>query len=708
MAVLSKIRERSIFLIIVIAMALFAFVLGDLFKYQKSDNLVGEIDGEPISREQFSKEVELYKTRTNNKSSQIQAAKSVWGNIVREKIYQKQLSNAGIVVGEEDVWSNIIEMPYIKNSLLFKNDAGLFDEEKFKEFLVTLKENAQTNPNDTQWASWLETEKSIKRNLEQSIYTGLIKNGINTTLNEGKNHYVDQTTKSNIEFVYVPFRAAPDSIFKITDSEIMAYVNDRKKDFQVEASRDLIYVKFDITPTKEDEDAVKTEVASLLNDKEEYSSAAKSAVKILGFKNTTDDKLFFNENSSDIIYSDALLTKDKLPNDVADNIINAKEGDVVGPYKDKDYYKLTKIKEFKTMPDSVKASHILISFKGALRSTDQKTEAQAKKMVDSLYKLVKNNKKKFAEVAKTISVDKGSGAKGGELDWFVYTSMVPEFRDFVFLNKKGETGIIKSSFGYHIVRIDGQKNFSKAVKAVTFGRKIEASENTENDVFEKAETFTSDVSSGKNFRTQAIDNKYVVMPATGIKVLNETLSGLKNQRQIINWAFKNDTKVNSIKRFDTDNGYVVVQLSKSYDKGLMSVSQARNKVRRILLEQKKADYIKKEMGDMSLADVAKKFKTTVKSSLAVSLASPLIPSVGRSLGLIGAINASKEGDILRGVKDKTGVFIVKITKRDAATALSNYDAFRKQIFAKLQLSSVKMYNALEKETEIVDNRALYY
>ncbi len=111
---------------------------------------------------------------------------------------------------------------------------------------------------------------------------------------------------------------------------------------------------------------------------------------------------------------------------------------------------------------------------------------------------------------------------------------------------------------------------------------------------------------------------------------------------------------------------------------------------------------------MSLADVAKKFKTTVKSSLAVSLASPLIPSVGRSLGLIGAINASKEGDILRGVKDKTGVFIVKITKRDAATELSNYDAFRKQIFAKLQLSSVKMYNALEKETEIVDNRALYY
>ncbi|MCF6214025.1 MAG: peptidylprolyl isomerase [Flavobacteriaceae bacterium] len=708
MAVLSKIRERSIFLIIVIAMALFAFVLGDLFKYKRSDNLVGEIDGEPISREQFSKEVELYKTRSNNKSSQIKAAKTVWNNIVREKIFQKQLRNAGIVVGEEDVWRSIIEMPYINGSPLFKNDAGLFDEEKFKEFLVTLKENAETNPNDKQWAGWLETEKNIKRNLEQSIYTGLIKNGISTTLDEGKNYYFDQVTKSDIEYVYVPFRNVPDSIFKITDSEVMSYIKDRKEQFQVEASRDLIYVNFDILPTKEDEDVVKLEVSNLINDKEEYSSAAKTTVKVLGFKNTTDDKSFFNENNSDLTYSEDLLSKDKLPKIIADKILSAKVGDIIGPYKEDGYYKLTKIKAFKQMPDSVKASHILISYRGALRSTDQKTEAQAKKVVDSLFKLVKNNKRKFAEVAKTMSLDKKSGAKGGELKWFQYGTMVSKFRDFVFLNKKGKIGIVKTKFGYHIIRIDNQKSFKKAYIVTTFGRKIEASENTENDVFEKAETFTSNVSGGKNFVKQARGKNYTVKPVSGVKILDETFTGLKNQRQIINWAFKKDTEIGGIKRFDTDNGYIVVQLNSSYKKGLMSVQQARIRVKRILLEQKKAAYIKKEMGEMPLAAIATKFKTSIRSSLAVSLASPLIPSVGRSLGLVGAINASKAGDILRGVKGKTGVFAVKIIKRETAVKLPNYDAFRKQIFAKLQLSSVKMYDALKNETEIVDNRALYY
>ena len=153
----------------------------------------------------------------------------------------------------------------------------------------------------------------------------------------------------------------------------MSYVKKHKKEFQVEASRDLVYVKFDINPTKEDEDLIKKEVANLLYDKEEYSSAAKASIKILGFKNTTNDKAFFTENSSDIVYSDDFLKRTRLPKLVADSILNAKEGDVIGPYKERDYYKLTKVKAFRQMPYSVKATQIIISFNGALRSTDTKT-----------------------------------------------------------------------------------------------------------------------------------------------------------------------------------------------------------------------------------------------------------------------------------------------------------------------------------------------
>lgn len=708
MAVLSKIRERSIFLIIIIAMALFAFVLGDLFKYRKSSNLIGEVNGDPITREEFSKEMDLFKSRSGDKASQIQSAKAVWNSIISEKIFNKQLNDAGIVIGEEDVWNTIVNLPYIQSSPLFQNEAGLFDEEKLKEYLVTLKENAATNPKDTQWAGWILTEQSVKRNLEQNIYTSLVINGINSTLFEGKNYYNDQTTKSDIEYVFVPFNTIPDNQFKISDSEVKSYVNDREKQFQVEASRDLSFVKFDISPTLEDEEFVRKDVANMLNDKDEYSTAAKSTIKILGFKNTTNDKLFLTENNSDLSFSDDYLIKLQLPLTVADTILNAQKGDIVGPYKDGGFYKLSKIKDFKQIPDSVKASHILISFSGALRSTEQRTEAAAKIMADSIFALVKNDNNKFTDIAKAVSYDKGSGAKGGELGWFDYGAMVAEFRDFAFINKKGDVGVVKSSFGYHIIRIDDQKNFQKAIKMVTFGRKIEASEKTENAIFEKAETFTSNVTASKNFRQKAKESGYEVNSISGVKMMDESISDIKNQRTIVNWAFKKDTKVGNIKRFDTEDGYLVVQLDKAQEKGLMDLSLASIGVRRILFEQKKAEYITKGMGTMSLTDIAAKYKVSVLSSLAVSLASPVIPSVGRSIGLIGAINASKPGDILRGVKDNSGIYAVKIIKREAPTELTNYDSFRKQLFSKLQLSSYKLYNALEKESKIVDNRGLYY
>lgn len=89
MAVLSKIRERSMFLIIIIGLALFAFVLdpstlGDFFNSSKV-NEIGEVNGESISREEFSAAIETYKQQAGNGVSEMQASKTVWDNIVRKK-----------------------------------------------------------------------------------------------------------------------------------------------------------------------------------------------------------------------------------------------------------------------------------------------------------------------------------------------------------------------------------------------------------------------------------------------------------------------------------------------------------------------------------------------------------------------------------------------------------------------------------------------
>jgi peptidyl-prolyl cis-trans isomerase D len=208
MAILSKIRDRSMFLILIVGLALFAFVLDpssiQQFFSSTKTNSIGEVNGENIDREEFAKLVENYKTQSGGRVSQMQAVNAVWNNLVGEKIFQSQLEQAGIVVGEKDIWDAMVSLPEIQNSPLFKNEAGLFNEEKLKEYIANMKVDAEAG-NSEAWLNWLETEKSIKQNLERQAYTTLVSAGLGASLKEGERDYFYQNIKMDAKFVYVPY-----------------------------------------------------------------------------------------------------------------------------------------------------------------------------------------------------------------------------------------------------------------------------------------------------------------------------------------------------------------------------------------------------------------------------------------------------------------------------------------------------------------------
>jgi len=713
MAILSKIRERSIFLIIIIGLALFSFVLSGLFKSSNSifngtKSNIGEVNGNSISRQEFAKKVDILKSNSGNRLSQIQAVNSVWDNLVRQKIYQTQLNNAGIVIGEKEIWDAIVSMPFIRNNRLFKNKVGLFDENRLKEYLATIQENAKNNPNDTQWSSWLSTESKIRQSLRETTYNNLVLSGLEATLKEAKESYLDKNTKVNAQFVILPYKSIADSLVKISDSEIKEYVIKHKNEFKVDATRDLSYVKFMVKPSKEDDLAVKNAVAKLLNDSEEYSTAAKTTVKVIGFKNTKDDEKFLEENNSDTPLNKSYFSKSRLPKQIADKVFNGKKGDVIGPYKENGFYALTKIVDFKQLPDSVKAKHILISYAGASRSSSNRTEAQAKVTADSILKVVIKNKSKFGVIAKELSADKGSTSKGGSLGWFSYTTMVPTFRDFVFFHKAGKIGIVKSQFGYHIIYIEKQKGSKKAVQLATFTRKVEASDNTENKIFQEVETFASNLASGKDINELAKGLKLEVRSVVGVKALDENIQGLKNQRTIVNWAFKKKREIGNIKRFDLGDGYTVVVLNNKREKGLQTVGQARYKVTPILRKAKKAKILVKRMTDKTLNNIAKSNNTVVKSTQAISLASPVIGGVGRETGVIGAMISAKTGTLIKDVIGNKGVYAIKVIKKEIPVKLDNYNALRFRLQTNLMSNSYLIYATLKDASTIEDNRALFY
>ncbi|MFV0248483.1 MAG: peptidylprolyl isomerase [Tenacibaculum sp.] len=702
MAILSKIRERSLFLIIVVGLALFAFVLdpstiGDFFNASKV-NEIGKVNGQSISRREFSEALETYKQQTSGRVSEMQAAKNVWNNLLRQKIYQTQLENAGITVGETDILNALIESSGVQNQQRFQTN-GLFDKDKFTEFLALIKAE-----NTGEWKAWQNYMKSVKNNLEKSTYDNLVASGLGASLKEGEAKHLADNTKIFGNYIYVPYASINDSLVNTSKSEVKSYIKNHSEKYQVEASRDIKFVKFEVKPTDQDQQSIKMEVAGLIEDFELDGTPFK------GFKNISDYSNFFQENNADFAIEPKFIYKSEVPQIIADSVFKAKQGSVFGPYKDQNYFKLSKITQIAQLPDSVQARHILIPFTGA-RSADPnitKSEEDAKKMADSLLAVVKQNPSKFADLAKELSSDKGSATKGGFYDWFTYNRMVAEFRDFVFEGKKNDVGVVKTIFGFHVIRIENQKNFQKVVKLASFGKAIEASEATENRAFQNAEMFAQNLAQGKDYNQIVKDNNLKSLLAVGLKSLDENVPNLGKERELVSWVFDKKVKVNDFKRFDVESGFVVAVLTNKTEKGLMPVEKAITPVRPILINDKKAQIIKGKMNGISLDEISKSSGEIIRTASSISLQSPTLSGVGYEPKIVGAMLTAKKDKVYNHLQGDKGVYAFVVKKRELPTALPNYDTYRKRIANQRKNKSFQIFEALKKASKIENKLSSFY
>jgi peptidyl-prolyl cis-trans isomerase D len=704
MAILSKIRERSMFLIIIIGLALFAFVLdpstlGDFFTSSKV-NEVGEVNGETISTKEFAEALDQYKQQSGSSVSEMQAAKAVWNNILRKKIYKNQLDEAGITVGEQDVWNEIINAPSVSNNQQFQNEVGMFDEAKFKQFLADTKAN-----NKDLWSAWSKYMNQIKDNAETNTYNKLVTAGLGASLKEGETEYLIENTKLSGQFVYVPYASVADSLVQIKKSEIVTYIKENESQYKVEATRNISYVKFDIKATPEDEAAIKQNVNNLIEDSSDRNNDAR-----VGLKNSTNYKDFLAENSSDIDLDLGYKFNTSINQTVANEIFSGNKGDVFGPYKDQGFFKISKITEISKMPDSVRASHILIPYIGSQSATPDviRTKEQAEKLADSILTVVNRRGGKFTNLAKEFSSDKVSGAKGGDLDWFNYNRMTPAFRDYAFANKKGSIGVVATPFGFHVIKVDEIKNRQLVLKLATFARKIAPSEATENNIFLKAEQFALAISKATDYSILAKENNYNLRQAVGLKVLDENVPGLGNEREVVSWAFNGDSDEGSFHRFDLEGSYVVAVVTAKSKKGLMSVEKAVNTVRPILLNKKKAALISNRLQGNSLQEIAKVNSTTVRTANNVDLKSSSLSGVGSEPKVAGAMYSAELDKLYSSILGSRGVFSFVLNKRELPTALPNYEASRNKIAQSRKRMTFKIYEAIKNVSEIEDNRANMY
>ena len=706
MAVLNKIRQRSVFLIIIIALALFSFVLADLFRNggaisQKAENAIATINGKDIDRTEFAKKVELASRSFGGGTSSIQAVNYVWNQEVRETVFEEQFEELGIIAGEDQV--NLLLEESLATNPTFQNEAGVFDKAKMQEYVANVKATSKEA-----YQQWLDFEVDVSKRAKEQTYLNMIKAGVGSTLKEGELEYKMENDNVDIKYVQFPFSGIEDTKVEVSDAEIKSYIDKHADQYKAEPSRSIHYVLFNEVASAEDENQVKSEIASLLEDKVEFNAATKGTDSVFGFRNTDNVKEFVNQHSA-LKFEDSFKFKKDLPSAVADTLYNLGIGDVYGPYKDGDYIKISKIVAQKQIPDSVQASHILVSWQGlGTAGETERTKEEAKVLADSILKVTKADKTKFADLAKEYSADNSNKDKGGDLGYFTPGRMVPAFDKYCFENKIGDQGVVETQFGYHVISIEDQKNEQRAVQVATVAQKIEPSEKTINNIFTETTKFQISAKD-KNFEEVAKGSELAVRPVNNIKELDENIPGLGAKRAIVQWAFNEDSKVGDIKRFDVPEGYAVVQLTAKADKGAMTVADASPTVKPILLKEKKAEMLKSKISGASLDAIAQGQGQTVKVASALNMKTPTISGAGTEPKVVGTAFALEVGKISSPIVGNNGVYVIEVTKKTPASGLDDYKSYASQLTKSQEGAvSTKVFEALKEAAEIEDKRSKFY
>ena len=338
MAVLGQIRKRSIFLIIVIGMALFAFVISGVFTSNGgfgSNKPIGEINGEEIDYETFNMMVEQAQNAYG--LNILNAVNLAWDQGIKNQALLQELDKLGIDAGKDQLEQIISSDQSIVLNPLFQNEIGLFDFNKFSSYISQLKSS-----NPTLYDQWRFQELNIISLAKQKIYFDLIRSSVIYTDVESNIQYHLENDKVNIEYLRIPYDEIPDSIIQIKDSEIFSYLKNNRDSYEKGEFRKVDYVFIPDAASSIDENNLRTGLEQLRDGFSQLNPVSNTIEDIIGFKDVNDYSEFI-EIYSDVRWDSIFKTKQEISGDFSDILFGLRKGEVFGPYRDGNTFKISRM-----------------------------------------------------------------------------------------------------------------------------------------------------------------------------------------------------------------------------------------------------------------------------------------------------------------------------------------------------------------------------
>ena len=713
MATLEKIRKRAGFLVGFVGLALFAFIIGDLLNsgnslMNRNQNNVITVNGSSVDYQEYLKRenelTEIYKLQMGSsnlsESYMNQIRQSVFEEIMMEKIMGPRLENLGIIVTSEEM-TDMVEgeniSPVLLQNQMFQNpQTGMFDRSSVILFLNQIK-NIESFPENVQAQllqgkmMWMFWEKNIKQNRLSEKYISLLSKAIVANSLEAKDAFKNSSVSSDIAYVMEPFANVSDSTINVSASEIEKLYNERKEMFRQEETCVIDYIAVDIVPSAEDFNKASNEMNAIRTEIE-----------------ATDNIAALTNEKSERKYINAFFSVDGFGEDLdAVNFISAAEvNDIIGPSFKDNQYRILKLVDKTEGPDSVFVVEMLLA--------PRATEAESKAYADSLLNVAKGDAN-FTELVMQHSIDQ-MAENGGEIGWVTEAGALQgineDFRKTAFSLPVGQSAVIKSNYGYHIIKItDKTKNVPK-YKLADIVYTVTPSSATRSILYNSLNQYIANNNSVEKFASAAKENGYELISDARVFSTDITIGNITSARQVVRWAF-NNKKGQLSEINECDDKFVVATHKGRLPEGFQSLASVTPQLKSELAAKKKGEEIAANLKAKNLTSIpayAEAMDVNSDTVRYITMSTSRITNIGNEPKLNVLVTAAPLNKVSEPVSGINGVYVFEVIGRNNENNGIYNEATEKSMIEANNSYRIGglLFRYLQQKAKIEDNRIRFF
>ena len=713
MATLQKIRSQAVLLLIVVGVALFAFIIGDFLTsgstiLRQSQENIAEINGSPLNYKEYDARIlemeEVYKMQTgqNNLQSDImhQIRESVFETIVRERLLDDQAQDLGVsvtakelydMVNGQNVHYMVQQMPFFQNP-----ETGRFDRNMMMNFLRTIQQedfsmySAEAQEQIKQMKNyWLFWENNLKYVRLDEKMVNMVTKAVGANSLDAKDEFEASRRSVDFEYASKSYASVPDSSFKVSLKELSRRYEEQKERFKQEPYRSAAYVVVDILPSQEDNDAIKARIDKIATD---FSTEENVATTV--------------NSESDLPYVDCYIANNQFSGSLKDFVQQAAVGEVKGPYFEDNAWIMLRMMGKINRSDSVKARQIFISNAGDRKAAEQ--------LADSLLNVLRKGED-FAALAGEYSQDRTAN-DGGEMGWFreidAYSGIGPEFAEACFTAYKNQFLTVNSKFGWHVVQIQDKTKAVAKSKVAQLYLAVTPSSKTYSAEYNKLSKLMAGNSKAEDFILAAREAGYQVSNAAVVKSTDNSIGNVPEMRQAVRYVFNNKLGDVSTVLENSNNQFVVVAVTGIYDNKYLSLDQVRDELSREIINEKKAASIIASLqvdDNTVLSDLAKSHSMQTDTVRLVNFSMRRITGLGEEPALLAAVMSAAKGELSQPVAGKNAVYVFRVLSQvEPEIEFDVVAEKRNQDMNNNYRLTYQAYQALRDAAKVEDNRIRFY